>query len=319
MYVSPFSFDAQRGTISAVQRTLILKTFPGFASLSAEQLATLAAICHERFFAAGQSMLQPGKPVAAFYQVVEGNAAIRRNGEQVQTMGPRSAVGGLAALTADPQGADVAALTDVLALEVDAFEMNELFEDNFAIALGVIMAMARTIRNLQMALGRPLVPSAIRAESNHPQELSLVDKVLILRNARNLVIDEVEALSVLAARCSERRFRKGERVWSTGDTADSSWLLFEGKLSCQQPGREPYVVGPGWLAGAQDATAMKPRYYNADACSDGRALLFSRDAFFDMLEDYSDIAHLTLKTMAQAVTELLDALASPQTKPADKP
>ena len=82
--------------LGLLQRALILKTFPGFAALSASELAVLASICRERFFEAGATMLRPGVPVLAFYLIVEGQAQIIRQGRPAKSHGPRSTVGGLA-------------------------------------------------------------------------------------------------------------------------------------------------------------------------------------------------------------------------------
>ena len=313
VYASPFSFSAQRGAIGEVQRTLILKTFPGFAALTAEQLATLAGICREQAFSAGDQMLAPGEPCDSFFLTVVGDVEIFRDDICVQRLGPRSAVGGLASLTGDADGADARAVNDVMALEVDTQDMLEVFDDNFALATGVIVAMARTIRGLHMALGHATAqPASVPARKQTrplPNELSLVDRIMILRHSNAIALNEVEALGVLASACEVREFVAGEELWAVGDRPDGGWQLVEGTVACRQPGKPDFQAHGGWLLGGHDMLIDLPRYYRVVAESDGRALTFTRDALLDVMEDYNDLVGLTLKSMANRVTTLLDVLA----------
>src|SRR4029450_3236489 len=112
------------------QRALILKTFQGFVDLGPTELAVLASICKERFFRAGATMHEPGRPVSVLHLVVEGAVHVLKRGRVTQKLGNKSSVGGLASLTRDARGAHAVAVEDTLALEIDVDDMQDIFEDN---------------------------------------------------------------------------------------------------------------------------------------------------------------------------------------------
>jgi CRP-like cAMP-binding protein len=303
---------AEDATIGAFQRALILKSFPGFAHLGAPDLAVMSSICRERFFPAGATMLEPGVPPLAFYLVVSGRAQVLRNGEPADEHGPKSSVGGLAAMTRDPRGTHAVALEDTLALEIDTDDMQDVFEDHFTILVGVLRALARTMRELQIATRQG---AAVSTPTQHQgvtsdRPLTLVERMFFLRRTQNFAKVSIEAVADLAARHREVRFRAGDVIWNLGDAAEDSILVLNGTISCQPPDREHFDLGVGYIVGGLDALSGEPRWYKLVAKTDVLAMRQLRDDMLDVLEDHSEAALALTRTLAGGVIAMLDRLSA---------
>jgi CRP-like cAMP-binding protein len=303
--------DRQPPAISAVQRTLLLRTFPAFAQLGAEDLALLAAIARERRFSAGEVMHRPGTPVTAFHMVFDGRVELYVDGTPVRVLEGRSVVGGLAALTRDPQGAHAVALTDSLALEFDTEDIEDVYEDNFSIVHGVIRGLATALRMSQMQAGGAQARRASRKLGTVSGErpLTLVDKMFFLRKTTNFSESSIEALAELAAASDERRFGAGTVLWRRGDAADYSLMIAAGTVACQPEQGDEFVYEGGWVIGGPDSLADKPRWYDARAASDVIALHLPRTALLDVLEDHTEMAMVLVRGLASGIKWLLEEKA----------
>jgi CRP-like cAMP-binding protein len=52
-------------------------------------------------------------------------------------------------------------------------------------------------------------------------------------------------------------------LWSVGDHADHTLILFSGAVLCTTPEGATFRLGPGDLVGSLDAVADEPRWYDA--------------------------------------------------------
>jgi CRP-like cAMP-binding protein len=310
--LSSYQSGDEGQTIGLVQRALILKTFPGFSSLNSAELAVMASVMRERFFPKGAEMHTPGVPVLAFHLMVEGEVEIRRHGVAVDVLGARSSIGGLAALTRDPEGTHAVCLTDAFALEIDTDDMQDVFEDNFNTLIGVLTAMARTVRQFQIAKGSGATVSSdlklAAVEGDEP--LTMVERMFFMRNTSNFNNTSIEALSDLAEGLVEKRYADGDVLWEIGDMGDYSLTILQGKIRCELPEGEPWEFEPGWLVGGLDSFAHEPHWYKATASGDLRVLVMQRTVVLDVLEDHIEMAMELLRNFAAGITKLLEIMAT---------
>jgi CRP-like cAMP-binding protein len=297
--------------ISPIQRALILKTFPGFVHLNGSELAVMAAVCRERFFPAGATMLVPNTPVVAFYLVVEGKVEVIRQGATSQTLGARSAVGGLAALTRDPKGTHAVVVEDTLALEIDIDDMQDVYDDHFNILLGVLVALARTTRELQMQRGGAAQAARQYYEGvDTERPLGLVEKMFFMRRTATFSGTNVEALADLAASTTEKRVKAGHVLWELDERAAGSALVVSGEVKCTPATGEPFAMGVGYVVGGLDSLASKPRWYRAEAATDVTYLEMRLTDLFDVLEDHVDVAMEFMRGLARGLNATLEAEAA---------
>jgi CRP-like cAMP-binding protein len=84
-----------------------------FSKCSRKDLAAVAKLTEVIAFEAGATIVTQGQPGDAFFVVLDGQAVVRRNGQQVGQLGPGDYFGELALLDPAPRNADVEATTEM--------------------------------------------------------------------------------------------------------------------------------------------------------------------------------------------------------------
>ncbi|MEM9695034.1 MAG: cyclic nucleotide-binding domain-containing protein, partial [Myxococcota bacterium] len=275
---------AAMSSVGRVQRTLILKTFPGFARLEGSELAVLEAIMTERVYRKGELLHRPGELVENFHFVVEGQVQNYRLGVPSRVLGPRSVVGGIASLTRDPEGAHVEALTDVITLVVHQEDMADVFEEYTNIALGVMRAMAFVLRQMQIEQVGNDAPGRHFEDFPTDKPLGLVEKMFILRQSTNYGAAGIEPLAEIAKESVELRFEEGTKIWSKGDLADWSLTVVSGCALAKTPSGHTRRFPAGWVVGGPDALSQQPRWYDLYAGENLVGLKGRGIVFHDVLE-----------------------------------
>jgi len=304
MRVDLSAYADGRPRVSPVQRSLILKSLPGFSALSGAELATLAAFVTERVFRKGETMLEPGQPAMSIFLVIDGEVEMFLDGLSIGTYTSRTSVGAVPALARDPRGAHAIARSDVFALELDAEEMDELFEDNHNLIVGVLGALARTLRELQEKQGGVAMPGKVYPDYPAPRGLTLVDKMFVLRATDNFKEVSIEALSEIAESAHEVYYEQGKSIWRRGAPASHSLMIVSGCVIARPPGGEPQPFTSRWIVGGLDDLGNLPRWYDLHAETDTVALKLSSTHLFDLFEDYPEMGLKMLRGFAQGALSL---------------
>jgi CRP-like cAMP-binding protein len=301
-------------SVNQVQRVLSLRTFRAFSTLSPAELAVIAENATPRFFPSGSELLRPGVPVRAIHFIVRGSVEMMREGRPPLVLGAQDVVGGLAALTQDPKGEQVVAREETVTLELERDSMEEVFEDNFPIFLGVLRAMAHT----QLVLRRRLGPEAGFAPPDGPNpvrpvgKLDLVEKIFFLRRTMSFARTRIEALADLAQESNELVVPKGRQIWSAGDVADIVVMPVSGIIDCvSEDGKQTFGFGPGSIIGGLDSFAGEPRWFTASARTALRALSIEAQTLLDVVEDNMEMTTDMLRVFANVVRELQDRVGDP--------
>ena len=102
--------------------------------MNEDDLGRLEAVGSELAFAAGQMLIERGKPGTGIYVVVEGTVVVEA-AEGTSELGPGAVVGERALLSADgTRTARVRALTDGVVLAVERTEIDRLCAEDAAFA-----------------------------------------------------------------------------------------------------------------------------------------------------------------------------------------
>jgi CRP-like cAMP-binding protein len=294
--------------VGQIERLLILRTFPGFADLAPELVGVLADHTRERFFPAGSYLLRAGEPIDAIHFVVQGRVEMRRHGERYREMGPKSAVGGLAAFARDPYGYDVIALEDCVTLEERIDDAVDIMEDHFPILRGVMRAIAREVvrlrRNDDQKAG--FVEADDPGPVCPPEPLDFVERMALIRESMTFAKTRVEAVADLARDAHEVRMEGGETIWREGDPPGETFIIVSGIVDCRNDEGQRFRFGPGDVIGALDGMAMEPRWFTSSVVRDLVALKISSESMYDIFEDNFDIAMDLIEGMSISLMAMYD-------------
>lgn len=118
-----------------------------FADLTPAQLEAVAHTHEEDVFAAGERVLRKGLSGGNFYVILDGEAAVDLDGQQLANLGRGDFFGEISALTGEPPTTDVVAVTILRCLVIPAQQLERLVLDRPQFALRLLRLEARRLRN----------------------------------------------------------------------------------------------------------------------------------------------------------------------------
>ncbi len=298
--------------VSRFQRLIVLRSFPAYQELPAEDVVVVSERTVERFFAAGDYLHREGQPFSSIHFVVRGLVQTKRHGSVVREFGPQTVVGGVGALAREPDGYDCIALEDTTTLELSSDDAEEIFEDNFRVTRSVIQRLSGELVHMRRDLGPHAGFSMNIAEPllSPTRNLDLVERMRVLRQSMTFAQSRMEALSELARDARELCIAKDELAWQEGDPSGHTLIVVNGLIEGTVPDTgQRFLLGPGDSVGGPESLANLPRWFEARAKQPTVALRIDTEILFDLLEDHFDISISLLRAIARGVMVGYDKIA----------
>ena len=127
--------------LSTIEKVLFLKSVPLFKQISGEELVEMVSIVHEARFDCGETFIKYGDEGDCLYIIVEGEVAIKVDGEERAIRTKGDILGELAVLSEKPRIADCVAQTDIIALRINKADFWELMNERPEITIGVMKVL----------------------------------------------------------------------------------------------------------------------------------------------------------------------------------
>jgi small-conductance mechanosensitive channel/CRP-like cAMP-binding protein len=157
------------------EATALLGRVEIFAALGEEGRQSLVANSRETLFAAGETIVRQGEPGASMFVIHSGEVrvTIEPGGHEVARIGPGGFFGEMSLLTGDPRTANVAAVSDTLAIEIstDNFRRIVLAQPAVVDAIGLAVVTRRA------GLDKTRTEAAARVASLADQSNTLVSRI----------------------------------------------------------------------------------------------------------------------------------------------
>ena len=128
-----------------------LARVPLFATCSTKDLQKIAKASDEIAVKAGTTLVDQGQQGREAFIVVDGTAAVKRNGRKITTLGPGAVIGELSLLDRGPRTATVTADTDMTVLVNDQRNFAGVIDQVPALAHKLLATLAGRIRDLDRA------------------------------------------------------------------------------------------------------------------------------------------------------------------------
>ena len=117
-----------------------------FSGCSGSELRKIRSSLDSLHVPAGKILVEEGHIGQEFFIIVDGKAAVTRNGKKVATLEPTSHFGELALLDRRPRSASVVSETDMDVLVMSQRQFNGLLESVPTIARKLLSALATRLR-----------------------------------------------------------------------------------------------------------------------------------------------------------------------------
>ena len=133
--------------ISGDARAELIRGVALFSDADGGLIESLAAIATEVEFPAERTIARQGEPGNGMFVVVRGRVRVVRDGRPVATLGPGEWFGELAVLDRGPRIASVVADEPTVCLAIAAWDAEQLFLEQPALAVGLLRTMAARMRS----------------------------------------------------------------------------------------------------------------------------------------------------------------------------
>jgi acetate kinase len=125
-----------------------LRRFNLFADLDHAQLEAIADPDNERSFGAGERILRRGLSGMSFYVILDGEASVKVNDEELNRLRPGDFFGEVSTLLGDPLTADVTAETAVRVLEIPGPKFEAFLLNYPRVMLRILKTEARRLQEV---------------------------------------------------------------------------------------------------------------------------------------------------------------------------
>jgi CRP-like cAMP-binding protein len=117
-----------------------------FADLTPAQLEAVVHTFDEEVFSAGQRVLRQGLSGGNVYVIIEGEASVQANGQELRQLSRGDVFGELAALTDRPPSADVVATTVLRCFVIPGPQLEEFLLERPRVLLRLLRMEARRLQ-----------------------------------------------------------------------------------------------------------------------------------------------------------------------------
>ena len=117
-----------------------------FSSLSKKELGLVSRAADVATIKSGSEIVKEGTTGHEFYLILSGEAAVKRSGRKIATLGPGSYFGELALLDRGPRSATVIADSDVKVAVIGQREFLGILDQVPALAHKLLVSMATRLR-----------------------------------------------------------------------------------------------------------------------------------------------------------------------------
>ncbi len=125
----------------------VLSSLKLFGDLSRAQLEAAAHTLEEQWFGQDQKILRQGLTGSGFYVIVEGEAAVKLDGQDLAKLGRGDFFGEISILLGEPPTADVVAISPLRCLVLPGPSLQTFLEMNPKVMFRLLQAEATRLRN----------------------------------------------------------------------------------------------------------------------------------------------------------------------------
>ncbi len=125
-----------------------LGALPLFSSCSKRELTRIARAGDEVQVEKGAQLVDQGEMGREAFVILEGEAAVKRNGRKIATLGPGDPVGELSLLARSPRNASVYAETDMSVFVLSAQRFNAVLDEAPGLSRKLLAFLADRVRDL---------------------------------------------------------------------------------------------------------------------------------------------------------------------------
>lgn len=149
--------------------------------------------------------------------------------------------------------------------------------------------------------------------------LSIIEKVLVLRNAGIFAETSDEILAGIAAIATVRDVAAGERIIELGESGDSMFIIASGRVKVHNGEQEINQLETGGVFGEMALLDPEVRSASVTAIEGTQLLSLDQQSFFDLIDERPEIARGLLRLLTRRLRGTLRDLAEQHDRQPSQP
>ena len=115
-----------------------------------------------------------------------------------------------------------------------------------------------------------------------------------------------QELLLLANQSTQCDFKEGDVVYKEGEPGDDLYILATGRMELKRHNGRSTYVNAGQTFSTLSVVSDQPRLFTATALNPCLCLKISKNAFWEILEDYPSVSQAIFKVLAKQIRELTE-------------
>jgi CRP-like cAMP-binding protein len=292
--------------VERIAREVFLASFAGNTKGFGWAARRIAGAMQDLSVKAGDILYREGEPADHLYFVVSGEVKLSKAGGNDRILGGRSLIGPPDVLLDRPRSRTALATAPTHLLKMRAADWLDLLEDSFELTRRIVTNFAAGVHELR--LRPPPLGGFDEPRSSAPpaRGLNLVERILLLRDVSIFAHASIQTLTILAELAREISATKGDVVPSRDGTECRLIVVASGEVAASFAEHAPEArFGPGSLVYGPAALNHAWRY-EARSTAVTRAIAFSLEDYFDVMEEHFGLARSALRALSDERELLLD-------------
>lgn len=140
--------------------------------------------------------------------------------------------------------------------------------------------------------------------------LSIIEKVLVLRNASIFAETSDEILAGIASIATVRDAAAGERIIESGEAGDTMFIIASGRVTVHNGEYEINQLGTGGVFGEMALLDPEVRSASVTAIDQTQLLSLDQQSFFDLIDEQPEVARGLLRMLTRRLRATLGDLSA---------
>lgn len=276
-----------------LERELFVRAL-SFSRADSPMAGQIAEAMRDAFYPKGAEIYARGSAARFMYWITSGSVDLVAPDAETWKFEDNAVIGVMDAILDRPYSRTAVAVTDVQALTVPTDEYFDILEDNFeeayrliAFISGTLTELGRSLPNDGFLAANEVDPTKIH-DATH--QLSMVERLLALREVPSLSTAPIQALVTLAEVARQHRWEPGETIMVEGEPRTHFIYMVEGRAVATRTGSDARpAFGPSTLLLGWAALASETNAYTVTAETPVIALEINAEELADVMEDFFDV------------------------------
>ncbi|MCV6636130.1 cyclic nucleotide-binding domain-containing protein [Candidatus Albibeggiatoa sp. nov. NOAA] len=298
---------------AVLEKVKVLKSVSIFSQIPDEILAEAANFVDGVEIQENETVFLKGELGTTMYVIADGLFRVHDKTDTLAVLGKGHIFGELSALDPEHRNASVTAIEKSYLFKLSQEELNTLIESHIEVAKGIIQILCQRLKTsinrnhkdeknklpVKPVEENAIDPDTLYQYSDVRDELTLIEKVIILKTVSIFADTPDNILSDIGHLTKEVYLTKGETLFHKGEVGTSMYVVVSGKVKIHDGEQTIAELGERALLGEMAVLSSEPRTASVTAVEDTVLLSLSQSSLFELMWDQHKVVRGIIRVLIQ--------------------